>query len=159
MQPMTNAPYGHNPSSAQQARPGYTYGTSPNPPGGQYEFSPPENEVIKSTASWTKQAGQLNIFFVGILPLFYHAATALRGNTASIGQVVAALPAFYVGWTLMKAAKKLSSVVETQGQDVPLLMGGLDGLRHAFKVQVVMLAVAFILGVGISIVISAVKPL
>lgn len=119
-QPQQAAP--HNPGYAQ---PGYNPGYGG---GSAYEFRESENEVLRKASNAAK--------FLGIV-FFVQAALALI-NFNIIGLAID----IALGVSFFQGGKSLQSVVETQGNDIPHLMEGLEKLSSALLIRLVLIGIA-----------------
>jgi hypothetical protein len=128
---------------------------TPQPPGaanpagqslstGQYEFSDDENVSIDrsgtSSGVWAICA-IVGALLLGILAGVQVFLNNLRG-------AILVLPLFLVcavaGWLYIGAGKALKAVVDTEGNDVELLMRALDSLAKAFRNEVIVTVVAVV---------------
>jgi hypothetical protein len=142
------APTGVNPYAPPLPGAGHSVGPTP------YEFGAAENDVLSSTAGWTKAAGIIQIVFGGVVPLIAGIVAVAMGALAGAIHIVLAMLAVFIGLTLFGAGKRLASVVSTQGNDIPLLMGALRGYQRVFKIQVILVCIGFVLGVGAALVVA-----
>ena len=110
-----------------------------------YEFTDQENIVIGATANRAKWWGWISLVCGVLLTL-----GALFSFTQSIGAGLEALlqgiPSVIVGAFFIKTAKSLQLVVDTQGDDVAHMMTAVQSLGAAFLVQLIVVGVAFVLG-------------
>lgn len=137
---------------------------------GHYEFSALENDFIMKTATRTKVWGVISIVMgvlsaagLGLLLLFWgdiEGAMATSGQTGvNTGVMAAAFAAliplslvylvsgfFYIG-----SGSSLAAVVTTEGNDVELLMSGLDRLANAFRAEVAVTVLSVLIGVVMAI--------
>jgi hypothetical protein len=125
-----------------------------------YEFSQQENLTIRSTARYARLWGifsvasgvLLLIVAVLFLTVLAGASVKIANAPAKVGPFVslAAAPSGIVnivcGFFYLGSAGSLSDVVETQGNDVPLLMRALDKLKLAFMIEAVVSILAFVVG-------------
>lgn len=124
----------HNPGYAQPGHnPGYGGGSA-------YEFRESENEVLAKAANAAK--------FLGIV-FFVQAAFALI-NFNIIGLAID----IALGVSFFQGGKSLQAVVETQGNDIPHLMEGLEKLSSALLIRLVLIGIA--LGFMILIMLGAI---
>ena len=140
---------------------------------GHYEFSEAENAIVQKAAGRTTVWGVIAIV-IGVLVLLALAgallAVAAFGNEirgeidmdpTTLSAIVAAIfgPLAFVnlaiGWYYINAGRSLRAVVETQGNDVALMMSGLDAMATAFKIEAIVTVVAFCAGVLVNIVATA----
>jgi len=105
---------------------------------GRYEFTPAQNEILKSAARW---GGLLAWILMGSAALLALAAI-LSAEAASIGSLIVAAIYFIIGLNLRGAADAMRDVVETTGNDIDHLMIALDKLASALKVM----AITFLAG-------------
>lgn len=128
------------------------------PPGGgglstgQYEFNDDENVTIEragaSSSIWAMCA------IVGALLL--GTLAGLQLSLDNIRGAVLVLPLFLVcavaGWLYFGTGKALKAVVDTEGNDVELLMQALDRLGTAFRNEVIVTVLAVVVFVVLSFV-------
>lgn len=117
-------------------------GTSP----GGYEFSPAEDAVISDTAKW------VGIFaWFAIVGGLLMALVGLVTIPAGLVNVVIGAVYLVIGIWFRGAAKSLSLVVTTAGNDVAHLMEALGNLKSAFMAMVILVAVGFALGILVAV--------
>jgi len=137
-----NAPQGY---PQQQAYNPYQQ----QPQGGplDYEFTPQQNATIGATASWTRGAGIIQTILGGLVVL--GALGALFSGNMGGGLVNGLVAAVYlsIGLSLIAAAGALGRVVNTQGNDIQHLMTALEAYQRAFKIQVILVLAAIVLGI------------
>jgi len=118
-----------------------------------YEFNAAENQIIGKTASraylWGLIAvagGLLGILVVAGLSVW---AVIQSKSALPLVAIVVAVPLILInvaiGWSYMGAGKSLRSVVETEGNDIQLLMNGLRKITTAFKIESFVVIGAFVL--------------
>jgi hypothetical protein len=149
--PMQQNPYQASYGQAQQlGQSPQAYGPAPQQyaPAAQtgYEFTSQENATIGGAASWTKAAGIIQAI-VGGLMMLGGVAALLRSGAAGIVNIATALIPLVVGISLVSAAGSLSRVVTTQGSDIAHMMEAMKAYERAFKIQVIIVAVAFFIGI------------
>jgi len=127
--------------------------------GYQYEFSEAENGTIAYTGGKARTWGIIALvaggFCLAILAaglFFLQTNTVISdsdGNTVSSLLLTTLLPLGFVNIVMgnfyIKAGKALSSVVETSGNDIDHMMEALSMFRNAFRVEVLVSAVVFVL--------------
>jgi len=139
-----------------------------------YEFNESENATIASTARYARLWGIISVVAgiltlisgIGITALFAALpASALASSSASsptafkpamlVAIGVSLIPSAIVnivgGIFYMRAGGSLQSVVETQGNDIPLLMDSVRALSRAFMIEAIAMLVAFVIGLGIGV--------
>jgi hypothetical protein len=140
------------------------------PPAGArtYEFNEAENATIAGTARYARRWGVISIV-VGVIVLAAGVVlaamaaaldTSLGGKGVMLGAVgVALVPTslvYFVGGIFyLRSGRSLLDVVETQGNDIPLLMGAVKSLSRAFMIEAIASAVAFVAGFAIGLVNAA----
>ncbi len=111
-------------------------------PGPGYEFSEKENATIKSLAWFMKLTGII-LIVAGVL--------AALGGIASGENLLAGLLqgafSIVVGLLQYRASTAFSTVVATHGNDILHLMSALGTLRTLYKLQIIAIAAAVIIGV------------
>jgi hypothetical protein len=110
-----------------------------------YEFGAAENVRIGQAASWTRAAGIVDIVFA-VLGLVGGILSMKSSGAQAIGMLVGAAIYLAVGMSLLSAAGSFSAVVETEGNDMPNMLTALSKLKTAFKIQVILVLVAVVLG-------------
>lgn len=110
---------------------------------GNYEFNDRENAVIAKAAGRAKLWGIISIV-VGVLytlsGFFFFLSPGLLTNFAS------GIKDIIVGIVFIGVAGSLTSVVQTQGNDVQHMMQALDKLATSLMVQIIVTIVGVILG-------------
>jgi hypothetical protein len=148
------------------------YGGAPPmnaPPGGGYEFGPFENDTIESVAKFARWWGILSLVGGALLVLFaigmagvgaMHAvlpesSAAQAGSLGAISAVVGmqALVFLSVGVFYLKSGGALRSVVDTQGNDIELLMNAMRTMKRAFQIEAIATVAGFFLGFILNIII------
>jgi hypothetical protein len=140
------------------------------PTDGQYEFSDFENVEIGRTAGYTKAWGVIAII-VGVISVIaavgaFVAATmfgeelelgvGIRGLQIAIAALMPlAIVNLVVGGLYIGAGKALKAVVDTAGNDVQLMLGGLSRMASAFRIEAVVtlfaMVVGFVIGIALSV--------
>lgn len=138
------APYNHSGPQAYAQAP---YGTPPAHAAAGYEFTPLENSVIGSTASWTNGAGIIQAVLGGLVVLAAIAAVVGGNVGGALANGLAAAVYLTIGFALIGAASALKRVVSTQGNDIQHLMEALKAYERAFKIQVILVILALVIGV------------
>jgi hypothetical protein len=123
---------------------------------GQYEFNQAENQVIGKAGGRIFTWGMIQTIMCALgllLGLFtlVMGVVALAGGTAAplINGFILLLETglgLYLGILYLKAGSALKGVVNTQGNDIPLLMGALSRLGTTFFVQTIIFILAIVLG-------------
>ncbi len=112
----------------QHAPAGYSQPGAGFAPGRGYEFRDSENEVIRKAAGGAKFLGILFFIQAG-LQLFNFNIIAIAINVA-------------LGVSFFQGGKSLQAVTETQGNDIPHLMEGLEKLSSALLIRLVLVGIA-----------------
>jgi len=137
-------------------------GLSPQQPGGgsaQYEFSAIENLTIAKTAKISKVWGVFALL-IGVLVLIAIAVamafardiawemgvepTMIMGVIAGLSPL--ALVDLVIGGLYIASGGSLRKVVDTRGNDVTLMLSGLNRLANAFMIEAIVTVVALIGG-------------
>ena len=142
------------------------------PPGGTYEFNPTENLTIADVARYARLWGIISlvsgvlVFMLGIgiaiMGGAIAAATAGRGSANALSSSAAvaavgialiptAIVSFIGGIFYMRSGAALRSVVDTEGNDIPLLTEAVRSLSLAFKIEAIAMAVSFVIGLFIGV--------
>ncbi len=148
------------------------YGGPPapmSPPGGGYEFGPFENATIEGVAKFARWWGILSLVGGALLVLFalgmaglgaMHAVlpestAAQAGSLGAVSAVVGmqALVFLSVGVFYLKSGGALRSVIDTQGNDVELLMNAMQTMKRAFQIEAIATVVGFFMGFILNIII------
>lgn len=128
---------------------------------GQYEFTGPENTAIDKTGRRAKIWGVISCI-VGVLIIIALVVVGVAGIGSLPPAVTAAVFAFspiglvylIMGWLYLTAGQQLRLVVTTEGNDVELLMRGIDKLASAFRLEVILTVIAlvagFVVGIGMA---------
>ena len=140
----------NRPSQAPQSGADRTLPANANPfatPGaqggyGRYEFNDKENDVIARAANRTRAWGVLSMLLGGM--------NVIAGGIAFLypillANLVSGVVSMVVGASFVRAARSLSSVVTTQGDDVRHMMEALDRVSTALVVQMVSTLIGFCL--------------
>jgi hypothetical protein len=109
---------------------------------GKYEFNDMENSIIAKTAGRAKVWGIISIV-IGALylfsALFFFLSPGLLINVApGIGGII-------VGISFVGVGNSLTSVVQTQGNDVEHMMQAMQKLGTSFLTQIIVLIVQVVL--------------
>jgi hypothetical protein len=139
---------------------------------GQYEFNDFENIEIGRTAGYTKVWGVIAII-VGVLSVLAvigaFVAVSMIGEELDLAElglgpqglqvaIAALLPLaivnLVVGWLYIGAGRSLGAVVDTAGNDVALMLGGLTRMASAFRIEAIVTLVAMVIGFVIGIALS-----
>lgn len=137
---------------------------------GTYEFTDFENIEIGRTARYTKAWGVFSII-IGVLSVLAvigaFAAVSVIGEELELGigprglqvAIAALLPLaivnLVVGGLYIGAGKALRAVVDTAGNDVALMLGGLDRMVGAFRIEAVVTVLAMVIGLVIGVALAA----
>lgn len=140
------APY--NAAQAYNAPQGYpqAYGSPPGQAAAGYEFTPLENSVLGSTAGWTRGAGIIQAIVGGLMLLAAIFAVVKSNIVGGITNGLAATVYLVIGFALLSAASSLGRVVSTQGDDIQHLMEAMKAYERAFKIQVLLVILAVVIG-------------
>jgi hypothetical protein len=108
-----------------------------------YEFTPAQDDIIRSLAGKMKFVGIFHILagcvigLAGLIALFY---SPLIG----VVYLVLLTPQLLIGiWTVI-AAQSFKLVISTRGRDIPHLMGALTALRKLYTLMFWLLIAAFV---------------
>lgn len=124
---------------------------------GRYEFGDMENVSIDKTGRRSYIWGVISII-IGVLAILGGvAAIAFVGELSgelgflTPGVILAVLVPtavvnFATGFLYVSAGKAFRAVVETEGNDVELLMTGLNKMAGAFRIEFVLSIVGFVIG-------------
>lgn len=144
-------------------------------PTANYEFNELENTQLASTARFAKLWGIISLvsgillLLMGILiTVMMAGVTAAAAASSSstpgmspaamgaigIGLIPSALVSIIGGIFYMNSGSALSSVVTTQGNDIPLLMNAIKGLSRAFMIEAIAMAIGFVLGFILGLVLN-----
>lgn len=141
------------------------------PVAANYEFNEIENRTIASAARWAKLWGVISLvsgillLILGILMVAVvgamMAASAASGSSGALkpGMIVAigaglipsSLVSIIGGIFYLSSGSSLRRVVDTQGNDVQLLMNAMRSLSRAFMIEAIAMMVGFVAGFGIGI--------
>ncbi len=134
---------------------------------GRYEFSEYENTIIARTAKFSRAWGIIAVI-LGVLLTIMMLLGAV-GSVAMSGEmddaaaaillpimaVVMLGPIAFVnlitGWYYLSSGRAFQEVVETEGNDVEHLMAALNKVAGAFKIEVIILIIAFLSGIVLQI--------
>lgn len=147
------------------------------PPGPGYEFNEVENMTISSVAKFARMWGVISlisgilVLIMGVVVTIMAGAVAAASvasnssgnplaNSAVLGALgVALIPTSLVsiigGIFYMKSGGALRSVVDTQGNDINLLTEAVRSLGVAFKIEAIAMAISFVLGLVLGVVMRA----
>jgi hypothetical protein len=131
-----------------------------------YEFNEMENTVISGTARYARiwgilsiVAGALVLALGGIVMAVGAGVMSALGDKAGyvLGAIgIVLVPTAFVyfagGILYLRSGGALRNVVETQGNDIALLMDALRSMRLAFMIEAITTMVALVLGLGINLV-------
>ena len=117
----------NSPPSSQQEPPGPQ-------PAMHYEFSNPQDDVIRSLSRKMKFVGVFYVLASGLMGVAGLIALFLS-PVAGVFYLILLIPELLIGiWTL-HAANSFQMVVETRGHDIPHLMNALTALRKLYTVM------------------------
>jgi hypothetical protein len=137
--------------------------------GAPYEFNEIQNATIGDTARYARLWGIISlvsgvlVLVSGILltAMFMGAAAVSGGSPmlkpallAAIGisLIPTSLVSILGGIFYMSSGASLQRVVETQGNDIPLLMDAVRALSRAFMIEAIAMMVSFVIGLVVGIV-------
>ena len=144
----------------------------PMPAAASYEFNDAENVTIASTARFARMWGIISLatgvltLIIGVLlVVLFAAATTLAtastsGPTAMKPAMIVAIGASLIPSSLvsiiggifyLRSGASLQRVVETQGNDIPLLVDAVRALSRAFMIEAIAMMVGFVIGLVIGI--------
>lgn len=118
----------------------------------QYEFNPSQNELISDLATKMRFVAYFSVAF-GVLSAItgliqFDVAVLIQGTIAII-----------IGIWTVKAASSFKKIVDTNGNDIELLIGALSELRKLYSLEywllvigLVFLAIALVLTIIFSII-------
>lgn len=138
-------------------------GWAPNPAPGQtgagYEFSQAEDAVIRRLGGRARLYGVMSIV-IGLLMMAAGLVVivVVPGSLGvPVGAVVAvaALQPIVSGGFYAAAGGAFGKVVDTQGNDIPHMMGAITKLTHAVRVEAIVALVATIAGLVIGFTLGA----
>ena len=128
-----------------------------------FELSESQNVVVRNLASAAKLWGIVSVATGSVLfctsvglALFAvsQQSTAMSSSivgTITLGLGPSAAVSLVCGWFYLSSARSLREVVDTQGNDIPLLVGAMDGLKRAFMIE----AIGFILAMVATMILHA----
>jgi len=125
--------------------------------GGSYEFDPRQNDTIGELAQAMKFVGVFTIvagIAYGVVAVFALRSGQVGGPIAAGIQCVIDI---VLGLYLIAAAANFRRIVDTQGADMPNLMGALEQLRRYFTLQMVTIIIALVALVGIVVLFLAIR--
>jgi hypothetical protein len=134
---------------------------------GQYEFDELENLTIARTAKFAKVWGVfaliigvlLLVAIIVALVLARDIAWEMGADPTLIMGIIAGLSPLAVvnlviGWLYIASGSSLRAVVDTEGNDVELMLSGLNRLANAFRIEAIVTVIAliggFILGLALA---------
>jgi hypothetical protein len=120
---------------------------------GNYEFNDQENAVIAKAAGRARLWGIISIVVGALYTLsgfFFFLSPGLLGNFAS------GIKDIIVGVVFLGVAGSLTSVVQTQGNDIQHMMQALDKLSTSLMVQIIGTIVGVILGAILMMIVALV---
>ncbi len=132
---------------------------------GHYEFDYNEPEIIRRCGARVRLWGMISmaiggLFALGAIGVFFHGGQALTStlkhsylNSMTVlvgganmlgGVVLLALCAVHLtsGWLYIGSGDRLQEVVDTEGNDIELLMRSLKNMATAFMIEVILMVVA-----------------
>ena len=138
--------------------PGSDLGVGTRLSDGRYEFDEIENATIRKTATrariWGIVSIVIGVLSVGGIAAAYWAASRMQSeivsglpNAVILALTPIALVYLVIGWFYLGCARAMKAVVETEGDDVELMMNGLAKMTAAFKVEAITTIVAIAVGV------------
>jgi hypothetical protein len=148
----------------------------PAPSAAGYEFTELENRTIRSTAAYARWWGIISlvigiliamtaVVLIGLLGMVGVSSVGANLNLpasklAVAGAAVAAigpLGVVYIvcGVLYLRSGAAMQQVVDTEGQDMPLMMASLRALSRAFWVEAVASLVALVGGFVLGVVLAA----
>ena len=136
-----------------------------------YEFNEFENATIASTARWAKLWGIISlvsgilVLILGVLMVAVLgamvAASPSSGSSAALkpamivamgaGLIPTALVSIIGGIFYLQSGNSLRRVVDTQGNDIPLMVDAVRSLSRAFMIEAIAMIVGFVIGFGIGL--------
>jgi hypothetical protein len=96
-----------------------------------YEFSPTENETIEKVGSWSK--------ILGIIGFVHAGLSLIQGNIMGAGIE------FAIAMMFFQAGGAFERVVQTQGDDMRLMMEALEKLGQVFTIRLVLFAIMVVI--------------
>ena len=118
------------------------------PTGGGYEFDMMQNQKIGKCASRAKTWGVLSIVFGGLMLLggIGILIAVPSGQAVLMAAVLVPIAAVYLGagFFYISSGGALQQVVDTQGNDVALLLQGLNKMANAFFVEIGLTVIAIL---------------
>ncbi len=121
---------------------------------GQYEFTSEENERIDRVGSSSSIWGICAIVGGLLLATLAIVQFLLDNFRGAILVVPLLLVCVLVGGLYRKAGQALTKVVTTEGNDVELLMGSLNQLARAFRIEVIVIGVAAVVFAVLAVVVG-----
>lgn len=103
----------------------------------QYEFNPPQNELISDLATKMRFVAYFSVAF-GVLSVIgglveFDVAVLIQGTIAII-----------IGIWTVKAASSFKKIVDTNGNDIELLIGALSELRKLYSLEYWLLIIGLV---------------
>jgi hypothetical protein len=145
----------------QESNVGFYAGSSAPPTMGArgYEFGPGENQLLRGLAGAMRFVAVFQTI-VGALLLVLAVFSLLWGHFGeALGYGIESCLGLVLAGLLLGAAGRFRQVVETQGADIPHLMGALEQLRKFFNLQRVLLIIALVLlGVALALGVFLFQP-
>jgi len=130
--------------------------------GGNYEFTEPENIIIRGAGGRSRTWGVMSIIIGAIEVVLGGIVTAygftvsnatVKGTLIGLGLfvVIAALVPVITGKFYMDAGGALTDVANTQGDDIPLMLNAVSKLKIAVQIEALFTIGAFVLGLIVGI--------
>jgi hypothetical protein len=113
---------------------------SDRPDANEYEFSASENRVIGDLSWKMHYVGMFLVAVAGLTTVY-----ALFDLVDRIGNLVAALIYFAIGWYTINAAASFRQIVETEGRDIGALMDACRNLLKLYRIQFWLVILALLL--------------
>lgn len=130
---------------------------------GSYEFNEYENTIIARAAKFSKAWGIIAVILgvvLLIMMIFGVAGSLLLAGDLDDAAATFMLPVVAIGalgpiafvnlitgWYYLASGRAFQDVVDTRGNDVAHLMTALSKVAGAFKIEVIILIIAFALGI------------
>ncbi len=92
---------------------------------------------------------------VGVFMTLVAFAAFTQGAEAGLNALLQGVPPVIVGVFFIKTAKALQLVVDTEGDDISHMMTAVKSLGSAFLVQLIVVALAFVIGMIFGVVSAA----
>jgi hypothetical protein len=128
----------------------------------QYEFDPVESRAIDKVAGRTLAWGIMSLV-VGILSavglgvavafrsVLVRAVPPMLVDIAIVAMVPLVLVNLVVAGLYISSGSALGRVMSSKGNDVAHLVAGLDKMGSAFRIEAIISVVAFVLGLGLGV--------